>query len=725
MGSYAKFGTGTIGDTYSINVATDGDNVDLNLDAASGTDSTVQLTAGSNITLTRNDAQQVTIAASGGALTVQEEGSSLSTAATTLNFTGSAVTASGTGATKTINIPGGSGVTLQEEGSSLSTAGTTLNFVGSGVTASGTGATKTITVSGGGSSGQVTTQLNVSGDGTTQATDGSRTAFTISSAPASENNLQIYLDGVYQAKSDFSVSGTTVTLDAAPATGTVLEIIHFTVIDANIFLQSHTTANNSTTSFSAGGVIANENDTQVYIDGVYQSKSNYSVSGSNVVLSTAPATGAVVEIVNIKASAATSGSITWQTAIKTANFTATAGEGYFVNTTSGDVTVSLPAGSAGDEIHFTDYASTFDTNEIIFDANGSQKILGQTDNHKCVTENATVRLIYQDDTKGWTSDNLAVILSPFSAHHLVVGGGGGTHLGNYSGGHGYSQPTRFFTGGAAGGGFRTSISSDGNGGGQSADSQLTLTPGTAYTVTVGDGGATVGTISDTGGNNTAPTFANNNGKNSVFSTIIALGGGFGGGYTATAGRAGGDGGNGGGGSSGGTDGTKGDAVSTINSVNAGSIHGYDGGAAATTSDNGGASGGGAGGTGNTYSGTTGGVGGIPKASTITGSTVYYAAGGSGSRGWNGADGAEPANRTNGANSGDGGMGGCNGGGASSVCNVDNAAGKKGIVIVRYPSSIAVTVGSGLTTGQLNATVAGSSTDKYTTFTAGTGTITFG
>ena len=40
----------------------------------------------------------------GGGVTVQEEGSSLSTTATTLNFTGSAITASGTGATKTINV---------------------------------------------------------------------------------------------------------------------------------------------------------------------------------------------------------------------------------------------------------------------------------------------------------------------------------------------------------------------------------------------------------------------------------------------------------------------------------------------------------------------------------------------------------------------------------------------------------------------------------------------
>ena len=287
----------------------------------------------------------------------------------------------------------GSALTVKEEGSALSTAATILDFVGDGVVASGTGATKTITISGSsGSGGQVTTQKNVSGDGTTQATDGSRTAFTISSTPASENNLQVYIDGVYQSKSDFSVSGTTVTLDAAPATGAVVEIIHFTVIDANIFLQSHTTANNSTTSFSAGGVIANENDTQVYIDGVYQSKSNYSVSGSDVVLSTAPATGAVVEIVNIKASTTSSGSITWETGIKTSSFTAAAGKGYFVNTTSGAVTVSLPAGSAGEEIHFTDYASTFDTNEIIFDANGSQKIQGRDTNATNTTENAVIRL---------------------------------------------------------------------------------------------------------------------------------------------------------------------------------------------------------------------------------------------------------------------------------------------------------------------------------------------
>ena len=87
-------------------------------------------------------------------VTIQEEGSSLSTVATTLNFVGSGVTATGTGATKTITVSGGGGsaITVEDEGSALSTAATTLNFTGAGVTASGTGGTKTINVP---TSGQV------------------------------------------------------------------------------------------------------------------------------------------------------------------------------------------------------------------------------------------------------------------------------------------------------------------------------------------------------------------------------------------------------------------------------------------------------------------------------------------------------------------------------------------------------------------------------------------
>ena len=39
------------------------------------------------------------------------------------------------------------------------------------------------------------------------------------------------------------------------------------------------------------------------------------------------------------------GTVDWDTTAKTASFTAVSGNGYFVNTTSGAITVTLPAGS--------------------------------------------------------------------------------------------------------------------------------------------------------------------------------------------------------------------------------------------------------------------------------------------------------------------------------------------------------------------------------------------
>ena len=73
-------------------------------------------------------------AESAGGITVQEEGSSLSSSATTLNFVGSAVTASGTGATKTITITGGSSALndITDVTVSSPVAGDSLVYDGSG-----------------------------------------------------------------------------------------------------------------------------------------------------------------------------------------------------------------------------------------------------------------------------------------------------------------------------------------------------------------------------------------------------------------------------------------------------------------------------------------------------------------------------------------------------------------------------------------------------------------
>jgi len=98
--------------------------------------------------------------------------------------------------------------------------------------------------------------------------------------------------------------------------------------------------------------------------------------------------------------AAVSGGTSWQ-AVKTSTFTAVAGEGYFVNTTSGVITMNLPAGSIGDEIAFADYAGTFDSNTFTVSANGSEKILGSTADLTVSVERAANTLVYTDSTQGW------------------------------------------------------------------------------------------------------------------------------------------------------------------------------------------------------------------------------------------------------------------------------------------------------------------------------------
>ena len=73
------------------------------------------------------------------------------------------------------------------------------------------------------------------------------------------------------------------------------------------------------------------------------------------------------------------GAASWTTTVKTSTFTAVAGEGYFVDTNGGAITVNLPAGTAGAVVAIKDYRNTFDTNNCTISANGSDKIGGSTD----------------------------------------------------------------------------------------------------------------------------------------------------------------------------------------------------------------------------------------------------------------------------------------------------------------------------------------------------------
>jgi hypothetical protein len=265
--------------------------------------------------------------------------------------------------------------------------------------------------------------------------------------------------------------------------------------------------------------------------------------------------------------------INWQTgSIKTADFTASANEGYFVNTTSASVTATLPASpSAGDVIAFKDYADTFDTNNLTLAPNGN-KIQGSTNDFIVSTEGTAAILLYVDSTKGWllvdqskasdiiegpkflaatggtvtTCGNFKIHTftgpgtfcvsslgngptlpagGPNNVDYLVVAGGGGS--GSYYGG----------AGGA--GGFRESHCSTTSGcytASPKATSTSISVTATGFPITVGGGGT-----------NNPPNSPGSRGSNSVFSTITSTGGGGGGGGpSGHNGLSGGSGGGGGG-----------------------------------------------------------------------------------------------------------------------------------------------------------------------------------
>ena len=96
-----------------------------------------------------------------------------------------------------------------------------------------------------------------------------------------------------------------------------------------------------------------------------------------------------------------SGGTSWQAVITADPSTATAGNGYFCNTTSAAFTVTLPASpSLGDEVTLVDYAGSFDTNNLTVGRN-SEKIEGTAADLTVSIERAAFTLVYTDGTQGW------------------------------------------------------------------------------------------------------------------------------------------------------------------------------------------------------------------------------------------------------------------------------------------------------------------------------------
>ena len=130
--------------------------------------------------------------------------------------------------------------------------------------------------------------------------DGSDTTFTISNAVADENNLLVFIDGVFQAQNVYSISGTTLTFATAPANGRVITVYSAlnNIQGANV-VKATMTGDNSDTTLALGVTPISENAVQVYFDGVYQNKDSFSISGETLTFGVAPPTGVAVEAITL------------------------------------------------------------------------------------------------------------------------------------------------------------------------------------------------------------------------------------------------------------------------------------------------------------------------------------------------------------------------------------------------------------------------------------------
>jgi hypothetical protein len=94
------------------------------------------------------------------------------------------------------------------------------------------------------------------------------------------------------------------------------------------------------------------------------------------------------------------GGTSWQ-AVVTSNLTVVAQNGYFINTSGGVITATLPSSpTLGDFVSFIDYAGTFDTNNLTIVRNG-ENIQGAAEDLIVSVERAGLTLVFTDATQGW------------------------------------------------------------------------------------------------------------------------------------------------------------------------------------------------------------------------------------------------------------------------------------------------------------------------------------
>src|SRR6056300_978457 len=140
-------------------------------------------------------------------------------------------------------------------------------------------------------------------DNFTATGDGSTTDFDTGINPGDEVNTWVFIDGVYQQKGEYSYSGSTISFSTAPDSGATIDVTTGTVggfASADSVLGVYETTTTNTDTYTTGISASNENNTWVFVGGVYQPKDSYTFSSGTLTFDANTPTGQKLSVTATK-----------------------------------------------------------------------------------------------------------------------------------------------------------------------------------------------------------------------------------------------------------------------------------------------------------------------------------------------------------------------------------------------------------------------------------------
>jgi hypothetical protein len=207
--------------------------------------------------------------------------------------------------------------------------------------------------------------------------NGGTTTFTLSTTPTSKNYTTVVVDGITQSRNTYAVTGNVITFDTTFESGANLEVTTTAgggALDPYAMIVANSAFDRANAAYNAANTGGSGTDSWA------RAQANAAFAKAN----TGSGGGS---------------SITWY--IANANTTIVSSSGYFVDTSSGPKTMTLPASATlGDTIRFNDLAGTFSSNNLTVAANGN-KIQGLAQDLLANINQSSFGLVYSNSTYGW------------------------------------------------------------------------------------------------------------------------------------------------------------------------------------------------------------------------------------------------------------------------------------------------------------------------------------